>query len=98
VIVPPVTTTPPSRPSGVSGSGAVNPDQFDTSAVPPIDLISLVSGIHMGNGLQIIVFLVVGNALLIAAIVVAARRGRKLTRRSLDWAGGGADPLVSDPR
>jgi hypothetical protein len=98
VIVPPVTTTPPSRPSGVSGSGAVNPDQFDTSAVPPIDLIALVSGIHMGNGLQIIVFLVVGNALLIAAIVVAARRGRKLTRRSLDWAGGGADPLVSDPR
>jgi hypothetical protein len=98
VIVPPVTTTPPSRPSGVSGSGAVNPDQFDTSAVPPIDLISLVSGIHMGNGLQILVFLVVGNALLIAAIVVAARRGRKLTRRSLDWAGGGADPLVSDPR
>jgi hypothetical protein len=98
VIVPPVTTTPPSRPSGVSGSGAVNPDQFDTSAVPPIDLISLVSGIHMGNGLQIIVFLVVGNALLIAAIVVAARRGRKLTRRSLDWAGGGPDPLASDPR
>jgi hypothetical protein len=98
VIVPPATTTPPNRPSGVTGAGAVNPDQFDTSAVPPIDLISLVSGIHMGNGLQIIVFLVVGNALLIAAIVVAARRGRKLTRRSLDWAGGGADPLVSDPR
>jgi hypothetical protein len=52
----------------------------------------------MGNGLQIIVFLVVGNALLIAAIVVAARRGRKLTRRSLEWAGGGADQLGSDPR
>jgi hypothetical protein len=98
VIVPPVTTTPPSRPSGVSGSGAVNPDQFDTSAVPPIDLISLVSGIHMGSGLQIIVFLIVGNALLIAAIVVAARRGRRLTRRSLDWAGGGADPLTSGSR
>jgi len=47
----------------------VNPDQFDTSAVPPIDLISLVSGIHMGDGPQIIVFLIVGNALLIAAIV-----------------------------
>jgi hypothetical protein len=98
VIVPPATTTPPSRPSGVSGSGAVNPDQFDTSAVPPINLISLVSGIHMGSGLQIIVFLIVGNALLIAAIVVAGRRGRRLTRRSLDWAGGGADQPVSDPR
>jgi hypothetical protein len=98
VIVPPATTTPPSRPSGVSGAGAANPDQFDTSAVPPIDLISLVSGIHMGNGLQIILFLVLGNALLIAAIVVAARRGRKLTRRSLEWAGGGADQLGSDPR
>ena len=98
VIVPPATTTPPSRPSGVSGSGAVNPDQFDTSAVPPIDLISLVSGIHMGSGLQIIVFLIVGNALLIAAIVVAGRRGRQLTRRSLEWAGGGADQPVSDPR
>jgi hypothetical protein len=98
VIVPPVTTTPPSGPSGVSGSGAVNPDQFDTSAVPPIDLISLVSGIHMGDGPQIIVFLIVGNALLIAAIVVAARRGRLLTRRSLEWAGGGADQPVSDPR
>ena len=66
--------------------------------MPPIDLISLVSGIHMGNGLQIILFLVLGNALLIAAIVVAARRGRKLTRRSLEWAGGGADQLGSDPR
>jgi hypothetical protein len=98
VIVPPATTTPPSRPSGVSGSGAVNPDQFDTSAVPPIDLISLVSGIHMGSGLQIIVFLIVGNALLIAAIVVAGRRGRQLTRRSLEWAGGGADQPVSDLR
>ena len=98
VIVPPATTTPPSRPSGASGSGAVNPDQFDTSAVPPIDLISLVSGIHMGDGLQIIVFLIVGNALLIAAIVIAARRGRMLTRRSLEWAGGGADQPVSDPR
>ena len=98
VILPPATTTPPSRPSGVSGSGAVNPDQFDTSAVPPIDLISLVSGIHMGSGLQIIVFLIVGNALLIAAIVVAGRRGRRLTRRSLEWAGGGADRPASDPR
>jgi hypothetical protein len=98
VIVPPATTTPPSRPSGVSGAGAANPDQFDTSAVPPIDLISLVSGIHMGNGPQIILFLVLGNALLIAAIVVAARRGRKLTRRSLEWAGGGADQLGSAPR
>jgi hypothetical protein len=90
VIVPPVTATPPSRPSGVSASGAVNPDQFDTSAVPPIDLISLVSGIRMGNGPQIIVFLILGNALLIAAIVVAARRGRRLTLRSLEWAGGGS--------
>jgi hypothetical protein len=98
VILPPATTTPPSRPSGVSGSGAVNPDQFDTSAVPPIDLISLVSGIHMGRGLQIVVFLIAGNALLMAAIVVAARRGRRLTRRSLEWAGGGADRPASDPR
>jgi hypothetical protein len=98
VILPPATTTPPSRPSGVSGSGAVNPDQFDTSAVPPIDLISLVSGIHMGSGLQIVVFLIVGNALLMAAIVVAARRGRRLTRRSLEWAGGGADGPASAPR
>jgi hypothetical protein len=88
VIVPPVTTTPPNRPSGLSGSGAANPDQFDTSAVPPIDLISLVSGIHMGNAPQIIVFLLIGNALLLAAIVIAGRRGRRLTKRSLEWAGG----------
>jgi hypothetical protein len=76
----------------------VNPDPLDTSAVPPIDLISLVSGIHMGNGPQIIVFLVVGNALLVAAIVVAARRGRKLTRRSLEWAGGATDAWIPDLR
>ena len=98
VIVAPVTATPPNRPSGVSASGAVNPTRFDTSAVPPIDLISLVSGIRMGNGPQIIVFLILGNALLIAAIVVAARRGRRLTLRSLEGAGGGTDQLGADPR
>jgi hypothetical protein len=52
----------------------------------------------MGNGPQIIVFLILGNALLIAAIVVAARRGRRLTLRSLEGAGGGTDQLGADPR
>jgi hypothetical protein len=66
--------------------------------VPPIDLISLVSGIHMGNAPQIIVFLLVGNVLLIAAIVTAGRRGRRLTRSSLEWAGGAADQLARGPR
>jgi len=40
----------------------------------------------MGNAPQIIVFLLLLNALLIGAIVVTARRGRDLTRRTLEGA------------
>jgi hypothetical protein len=97
VIVPPLTASPPSRPSGVSGS-APNPDQFDTSAVPPIDLISLVSGIRMGSAPQIIVFLLIFNALLIGAIAVVARRGRRLTRRTLECAAHSGARAAGDPR
>jgi hypothetical protein len=97
VIVPPVTASPPSRPSGVSGS-VPNPDQFDTSAVPPIDLISLVSGIHMGSAPQIIVFLLILNGLLIGAIAVISRRGRNLTRRTLEFANQPRDRVAGDPR
>ncbi|MGO8687553.1 MAG: Ig-like domain-containing protein [Candidatus Dormibacteria bacterium] len=98
VIVPPVTASPPSRPSGVSGSAPTNPDQFDTSEVPPIDAISLVSGIHMGNAPQIIVFLIVFNALVLGAIAVASRRGRRLTRRTLEYAGPSPDQTPSSAR
>jgi hypothetical protein len=91
VIVQTVTTSPPSRPSGVSGSAPTNPEQFDTSEVPPIDAISLVSGIHMGNAPQIIVFLIIFNALVLGAIAVASRRGRRLTRSTLQYAGPAAD-------
>ena len=97
VIVPPVTASPPTRPSGANGS-APNPDQFDTSAVPPIDLISLVSGIHMGSAPQIIVFLLILNALLIGAIAVISRRGRNLTRRTLECANQPRERLSGDPR
>ena len=97
VIVPPVRprrpadpVAPPDRPP--------NPDQLDTSAVPPIDLISLVSGIHMGSAPQIIVFLLVLNALLIGAIAVVSRRGRNLTRRTLECANQPGERLVGDPR
>jgi len=93
VIVPPV-TAPPNRPSGLSGSAPVNPDQIDTSAVPPIDLISLVSGIHMGSAPQIIIFVLIGNALLLGAIVVAARRGRNLTRSTLEYVANPPDPIA----
>jgi hypothetical protein len=96
VIVPPVTTTPPSRPSGVSSSAPPNPDQFDTSEVPPIDAISLVSGIHMGNAPQIIVFLLIFNALVLGAIFVTSRRGRRLTRRTLACAGPAPNPAPGD--
>jgi hypothetical protein len=97
VIVPPVTASPPSRPSGASGS-APNADQFDTSAVPPIDLISLVSGIHMGSAPQIIVFLLMLNALLIGAIAVISRRGRNLTRRTLECGNQPRERVTGDPR
>lgn len=97
VIVPPVTASPPSRPSGAAGS-VPNPDQFDTSAVPPIDLISLVSGIHMGSAPQIIVFLLILNGLLIGAIVVISRRGRNLTRRTLEFATQPRERVAGDPR
>jgi hypothetical protein len=93
VVVSPGSATTGNLPSGASGSTPLNPDQFDTSAVPPIDLISLVSGIQMGNAPQIIVFLLVGNALLIGAIAVTSRRGRRLTRRTLEAAGSPSDPL-----
>ncbi|HAW10148.1 MAG TPA: hypothetical protein DCX12_03560 [Chloroflexi bacterium] len=97
MIVPPVTASPPSRPSGASGS-APNPEQFDTSAVPPIDLISLVSGIHMGSAPQIIVFLLMLNALLIGAIAVISRRGRNLTRRTLECGNQPRERVTGDPR
>jgi hypothetical protein len=87
VIVPPATTTPPSRPSGLSGSAPLNPDQFDTSEVPPIDAISLVSGIHMGSAPQIILFLVILNLLVLGAIAATSRRGHRLTVQTLEHAG-----------
>jgi hypothetical protein len=40
----------------------------------------------MGNAPQIIVFLLVLNLLLVAAIVITSRRGRRLTRRTLEGA------------
>ncbi len=97
VIVPPAAAAPPSGPGGASGS-APNPDQLDTSAVPPIDLISLVSGIHMGSAPQIIVFLLLLNALLIGAIAVVSRRGRNLTRRTLECGNHPGERLAGDPR
>ncbi|HUA95645.1 MAG TPA: Ig-like domain-containing protein, partial [Acidimicrobiales bacterium] len=97
LVIPPVTASPPTRPTGATGS-APNPDQYDTSAVPPIDLISLVSGIHMGSAPQIIVFLLVLNAVLIGAIAVIFRRGRNLTRRTLEWAGPPRERIGGDSR
>jgi hypothetical protein len=98
VIVPPATTTAPSRPSGLSGSVPPNPDQFDTSEVPPIDAISLVSGIHMGSAPQIIVFVIMFNALVLGAILVTSRRGRRLTRRTLEYAGPAPDGAGGEGR
>ena len=93
---PPAQAAPPARPSGSSGTAPLSPDQLDTSAVPPIDLISLVSGIHMGNAPQIVVFLLIVNLVLVGAILVASRRGRSLTRRSLRWGAQTVTPAPGD--
>jgi hypothetical protein len=76
----------PNRPSGLPPNTPLQPTELDTSAVPPINLISLVSGIHMGNAPQIIAFLIVLNVLVVGGIAMALRRGRDLTRRSLAMA------------
>ena len=93
-MVVPVTPTLPSRPGGAPPGAPENPDQFDTSAVPPIGLISLVSGIHLGSAPQIIVFLVIADLLLLGVILLASRRGRRLTRQSLEAPG---TPDAGDP-
>ncbi len=83
---------PSGRPSGGSGStppkpGAApaTPGPLDLGAAPPVGLISLVAGIQLGGAPQIIVFLIIANGLLAVAILLASRRGRRLTRRSLEW-------------
>ena len=82
-VVVPAAAAIPNRPSGLPPGTPLQPTELDTSAVPPIDLISLVSGIHMGSAPQIIVFLILLNVVVLGGIVVAMRRGRELTRRSL---------------
>jgi hypothetical protein len=86
-VVVPAAAIIPNRPSGLPPGTPLQPTELDTSAVPPINLISLVSGIHMGSAPQIIVFLILLNVLVLGGIVVAVRRGRDLTRRSLGMDG-----------
>jgi hypothetical protein len=52
----------------------------------------------MGSAPQIIVFLLILNALLIGAIAVISRRGRKLTRRTLEYANQPRERVTGDPR
>lgn len=82
-IVNGATPGPSGRSGAPSGSGAPG-GRPQTSEVPPIGLISLVSGIHLGSAPQIIVFLIVVDVVLAAVILLASRRGRRLTRRSLE--------------
>lgn len=62
------------------------------ASLPPLNLLPMVSGLRLGEAPQIAIFLLLGNAILAAAIVLAWRRGDRLTRGSLE---GGAGPTAA---
>jgi hypothetical protein len=61
------------------------------AGLPPLGLLPMVGGLQLGTPPQIAAFLLLANALLGAAILTASRRGRKLTRRSLERSSGFAE-------
>jgi hypothetical protein len=92
--------TSPTHPAGRSGGGGspsgsgtgAGPRSSPASAasppnlgVPPIGVIGLVEGIQLGSTPQIVAFLLAADGLVALAILLASRRGRRMTRRSVDW-------------
>jgi hypothetical protein len=79
---------PSSQPAGsASPSRGLNLLAPVVAGLPPLSLLPMVGGLQVSGTPQIAIFVILANAVLAAAIVLASRRGRRLTRRSLE---GGA--------
>ncbi len=81
-------TAPRARARGSGSSGVATLLPPFVAGLAPLGLLPMVSGLQVGGAPQIAVFLLLANALLAAAIVLTSRRGRRLTRRSLEGGAG----------